>query len=68
MKNSGSKSPNFCFYICREKTGSISAKQKSQKPPKDKRKKYDSKKHDNQKKARNKEKRRNKEETEGDDG
>ena len=21
MKNSGSKSPNFCFYICREKNG-----------------------------------------------
>ena len=48
--------------------GSISAKQKSQKTPKDKRIKYDSEKHDNRKKARNKEKRRNKEETESDDG
>ena len=33
------KSPIFCFYICREKTGSISEKKKSQKPKKKKKKK-----------------------------
>ena len=60
MKNSGSKIPNFCFYICREKTGSISAKQKSPKSPKDKAKNNDSKESDNRKDARNKKKFRNK--------
>ena len=33
MKNSGSKIPNFCFYICREKNGKYFGKAKKPEKP-----------------------------------